>query len=65
MQVDVNGAAHRLRGKTLADLIDEMGFDGASVATALNGAFVPRGSRANTALAEGAKVEVLAPMQGG
>lgn len=65
MRVDVNGAAQMLRGKTLADLIDEMGFEGASVATALNGTFVPRGARATTALAEGAKVEVLSPMQGG
>lgn len=65
MRVDVNGAAQMLRGKTLADLIDEMGFDGASVATALNGTFVPRGARASTALIEGARVEVLSPMQGG
>lgn len=65
MQVEVNGAMHRVAAQTLADLIEEMGFDGASVATALNGAFVPRGARANTVLAEGAKVEVLSPMQGG
>ena len=37
----------------------------AVVATALNGQFVPVGSRTNARLAEGDRLEVLAPMQGG
>jgi sulfur carrier protein len=37
----------------------------AEVATALNGDFVPRGARAATQLADGDKVEIVAPRQGG
>ncbi len=65
MQIDLNGQRRTTTARTLAALIAEQGFDAASVATALNGAFVPRGARAETPISEGAKVEVLAPMQGG
>jgi sulfur carrier protein len=41
------------------------GFGDALVATALNGEFVPVGSRANIQLKDGDQLEVLAPMQGG
>ncbi len=37
----------------------------AEVATAVNGEFVALGVRPRTRLAEGDRVEVLAPMQGG
>ena len=49
----------------LADALDELGFGGATVATAVNGSFVPAPSRAATELAEGDRLEVLAPRQGG
>ncbi len=65
MRIDLNGTSVETRAATLAALIDEQGLDAASVATALNGDFVPRGLREGTVLAEGAKVEILAPMQGG
>lgn len=65
MRIELNGARVETRAPTLAALIDERGFDPAGVATAVDGAFVPRPARAGTALAEGARVEVLAPMQGG
>ena len=65
MRIDLNGEPLVTAATTLALLLDEQGFDAACVATALNGAFVPRGQRAATALSEGARVEVLAPMQGG
>ncbi len=35
------------------------------VATALNGEFVPAGSRPGAGLKDGDRLEVLAPMQGG
>lgn len=65
MRIDLNGKPTLTAAATLADLCDEQGFDAASVATALDGNFVPRGQRAATALEPGAKVEVVSPMQGG
>ncbi|MFV0299289.1 MAG: sulfur carrier protein ThiS [Paracoccus sp. (in: a-proteobacteria)] len=64
MNITLNGAAHRTEAATLADLLAESGF-GARVATARNGDFVPAGLRATTPLADGDRIEVVAPMQGG
>ena len=65
MRIDLNGRSHLTTAADLAGLLDELGLDAASVATALDGAFVPRSARAATALVEGARIEVLSPMQGG
>lgn len=65
MQVDLNGARIKTAAASLAALVEERGFDPASVATALNGDFVPRPMRGQTVLADGDKIEVLSPMQGG
>lgn len=65
MQIDLNGQPAQTAAATLAALIAERGYDAASVATALDGAFVPRSARADTALRPGARVEVVSPMQGG
>jgi len=45
--------------------LEELGYGGSTVATALNGEFVPANLRAAAALAEDDRLEVLAPMQGG
>lgn len=65
MHIDLNGKRMTTEAATLAALLEEQGFDAASVATALDGAFVPRSLRHAASLADGAKVEVLSPMQGG
>lgn len=65
MQIDLNGHTLTTGATTLKDLIEEQGFDPSSVATALEGTFVPRPLRAATPLTPGARVEVLSPMQGG
>lgn len=65
MEIQLNGEAHATAAATLAALVDELGHDGNVVATALNGEFTPRGNRAETALAPGDQVEIVAPMQGG
>lgn len=65
MRIEVNGEPLETTADTLAGLIAEQGFDAASVATALDGQFVPRLLREETRLRDGAKLEVLAPMQGG
>ena len=65
MQIEVNGEGRDVQGPTLADALAELGWAEARVATALNGDFVPKAVRAETALQHGDRLEVLAPMQGG
>jgi sulfur carrier protein len=65
MKLQLNGELIDAKASTLADLLEEQGFGGAKVATAVNGSFVPGPARADHTLTEGDMVEVLAPMQGG
>ena len=64
MNITLNGAPCRTDAATLALLLAEQGF-GPKVATARNGDFVPASLRPATPIAEGDRIEVLAPMQGG
>ncbi|MEX0284111.1 MAG: sulfur carrier protein ThiS [Paracoccaceae bacterium] len=64
MKITLNGEPRDVAASTLAELLVECELSG-RVATAVNEAFVPAGLRAGHALAEGDRVEVLAPMQGG
>jgi sulfur carrier protein len=61
----LNGERLETGARTLAELVAGQGFAEASVATAVNGAFVPREARAATLLAAGDRVEIVAPRQGG
>ena len=61
MRIDVNGTSV----DTLADLIAELSFEALSVASAVDGQFVPRDARTAFTLTAGMKVELLSPMQGG
>ena len=63
--VVVNGEPAAAAAATLAELLSELGYEPDHVATALNGAFVPRRARAETRLAAGDEVEIVAPRQGG
>ncbi len=65
LRIRLNGEPVATEAATLADLLAEKGYNGAVVATALNGEFLPKARRAGTPLAEGDAVEVVAPMQGG
>jgi sulfur carrier protein len=65
MKIILNGDAREVRAGSLSAALDELGFGGAVVATAVNGEFVAASARAATPLAEGDALEVLAPMQGG
>ena len=65
MKILVNGAWRDTGAADLASALKELGYGDAVVATALNGEFVPADSRLRTPLADGDRVEVLAPMQGG
>ncbi|MFT3688999.1 sulfur carrier protein ThiS [Paenirhodobacter sp.] len=64
MNITVNGTPHQIAAATLAEALVELGYGGARVATALNGAFVPAAAR-GAALTEGDRLEILAPRQGG
>lgn len=65
MQILVNNEPREVAGPTLADLLRELGFGSAVVATAVNGSFVSAAQRSTCQLREQDRVEVLAPMQGG
>jgi sulfur carrier protein len=65
MKILVNGAWRDTGAVDLAAALHELGYGEAVVATALNGEFVPAGLRPAARLADGDRIEVLAPMQGG
>lgn len=65
MKIIVNGEAAEISAATLDAALAELGFGEAKVATAVNESFVSQADRAAMKLADGDRVEVLAPMQGG
>ena len=65
MRILVNGASREIRAADLRGALEELGYGGAVVATAVNGEFVPARERQTAPLADGDRIEVLAPMQGG
>lgn len=65
MRIEVNGTEREVAAETVAGALEELGWAGAKVATALNGDFLPASARAAQRLAPGDRLEVLAPMQGG
>lgn len=65
MTLLLNGEPQEVAAKTLAEALDELGYAGKIVATAVNGDFVAARKREAVRLAEGDRIEVVAPMQGG
>ena len=65
MRILVNGDWRETASRELAATLEELGYGGRIVSTAVNGEFVASEARARTPLAEGDRLEVLAPMQGG
>jgi len=65
MRILVNGASREVGAADLAAALEELGYAGAVIATAVNGEFVPAADRQASRLTEGDRIEVLAPMQGG
>ena len=65
MTLTINGQTADPAARTLAELVEELGLGDAKVATALNGAFVPVRARGAAALAEGDRIEIVSPRQGG
>lgn len=65
MKISLNGEAREVAATDLSQALDELGYGGALVATAVNETFVPRGARAGHALRDGDRLDVVAPMRGG
>jgi sulfur carrier protein len=65
MRVHLNGNDVDVAAATLFDVVAELGYDGAIVATALNKSFVPRTQRSGVALKDGDAIEIIMPMRGG
>jgi len=63
--VTINGEPRQLAAGTLAEALVALDYEDAVVATALNGAFVPKRKRAETQLRQGDRIEIVAPRQGG
>lgn len=61
----VNGESMDTKAQTIAELLDELGYEDMPVATARNMTVVRKRERAETKLNEGDRIEILVPMQGG
>ena len=65
MRIQLNGENREIESASLNGALAELGYGDATVATALNGDFVPVTLRDQTVLQAGDHLEVVAPMQGG
>ena len=65
LRVSLNGEPRITEARTLEELVVEAGFAEAKIATAINGVFVPQSARAERVIAEGDRVEIVSPRQGG
>lgn len=65
MKLIINGEQKDIEAGTLSALLTSLDYEGDWLATAVNGDLVPRAERAQTALNDGDRIEILAPKQGG
>ena len=65
MTLIVNGETVSLEADTLAGLLTALDYEGDWLATAVNGELVHREDRKDHRLAEGDRIEILSPKQGG
>lgn len=65
MALIINGEEVEAAGKTLADYLEEAGFDTRGIAIERNGAIVPKSQYASTVLQDGDKVELVHCVAGG
>lgn len=65
--ITLNGRQHELRGKvtSVADLIRDLDLAGKRIAVEMNGDIVPRSRYADTLVAAGDKLEIVAAVGGG
>ena len=65
MALIINGEEVEAVGKTLADYLEEAGYDTRGIAIERNGAIVPKSQYASTVLQDGDKVELVHCVAGG
>lgn len=65
MKLIVNGEALEASAASLAELLEELDYEGAWLATAVNGEVVRAEERPGFTLGEEDRIEILSPMQGG
>jgi len=65
LAIEVNGQSHTTAATTLHDWVLAQGATPESLATALNGQFVPRSQRASTPLRAGDHIQTFQPITGG
>lgn len=65
MRIQVNGEEREVAAATVQGLIEELGFDIRKVAVERNLAIVPRSLHADTALADGDRIELVQFVGGG
>lgn len=65
MRLIVNGEPQTITVTTLSELLTTLDYEGDWLATAVNGELVHREDRADHALNDNDRIEILTPMQGG
>lgn len=65
MKIVINGEDADIACDSLQELLTELSHEQGSVATAVNQVFVSVADRGTTMLADGDRVEIIAPMAGG
>ena len=65
MQINVNGKPAEVTETNLCNILKELGYYDAKVATAVNEVFVPTADRSKLKLSAGDRLEIVAPQQGG
>ena len=65
MQINVNGKPTEVQETNLRNILKELGYYDAKVATAVNEVFVPTADRSKLKLSSGDRLEIVAPQQGG
>jgi sulfur carrier protein len=65
MKLWINGEERDTTSTTLAELLVQLAYDNTTVATAVDGEFVPRTARGTIALNAGMRIDIVAPIQGG
>ena len=65
MRISINGEAQEVGEVSLAALLEQLGYTGTCVATAVNGEFAPASMRTETMVQDGDEIEIVGPMQGG
>jgi sulfur carrier protein len=65
MTIVLNGEKVEINAVSLNEVLNELGYKDAKIATAVNEEFVPETLRSTIELSDGDRLEILAPMQGG